>query len=201
MPQICRSTTANDMGTRLGDHAGTLFCLSAIPIFKLLLIDLQHSCEDLLIDGYVSYMFCPQDAKAYFCSLLGRMSLPIQWHVILPGGIFCAAIPPGLQSNQENQESWAIDYTIKDAGSVIPQQIWTSQKLADVQCYVCHEQLHSPIFFVQKDSGSLDISLREAMVGNCLFLQGAQQAAPVRPSSHMQIHINVSSILTFVVWV
>ena len=201
MPQIPGSTTANDVGTRLGDHAGTLFCLSALPIFKLLLIDSQHSCEDLLIDGSVSHMFCPQDAEAYFCGLLGRTSLPIKWHAILPGGMFCAATPPGLQSNQENQESWAIDYAIKDAGSVIPQQIWTPRKSADVQRYVHHEQLRPPIFFVQKDGGSLAISLREAAVGNCSFPRGAQQAAPVGPSSHwhLQIRINVSSILTFVV--
>ena len=204
MPQIPGSTIATrNVRTRLGDHwpghPGMLFCLSALPIFKLSLIDSQHSCEDLLIDGYVSHTFGPRHAETYFCSLLGRESLHIQWHVIIPEGIFWAATPPGLQSNQDNQEGWAIDYAIKDSGSVIPQQIWAPRKPSDAQRYLHHEQLRPPIFFVQKDGGSLGLSLREAAVGNCSFLRGAQEAAPVGPSSHVQIRINVSSILTFVV--
>ena len=202
-PQIPGSTTVN-VRTRLGSTGtpGTLFRLSALPIFDLSLIgsrNISRGLEELLIDGYVSHMFCPRDAEAYFSSLLRREPRHIQWHTILPEGIFCAATPPGLESNQDNQEGWAIDYAIRDTGSVIPQRIWAPRRPSDEQRYVLREQLRPPIFFVQKDGGSLGLSLREAAVGNCSFLRGAQEAAPVGPSSHVQIRINVSSILTFVV--
>ena len=155
----------------------------------------NFSHEDLLIDGYVSHMFGPRNAEAYFSSLLMREPQHIQWHPIHPEGIFRAAAPSGLESNQSNQEGWAIDYAIKDTSLVILQQIWTPRKPSDEQRYVHHEQLRPPIFFALNDSTSLGLSLREAAVGNCSCLRGAQQAAHVGPSSHAQIRINVSSIL------
>jgi len=198
-PQIPGSTTAN-VGTRLGySHPGTLFPLSALPIFKLSLMDsCDISREDLLIDGYFSHMFGPRDAEAYFSSLLMRKRQHIQWHSILPEGIFRAAAPSGLEPNQSNQEGWAIDYAIKYTGLVIPQQIWTPRKPHNEQRDLRYEQLGPPTFFVQKDGGSLGLSLIEAAAGNCSCLRGAD-VAHVGRSSHAQIRINVSSILTFVV--
>jgi len=149
----------------------------------------QH--PDLLIDGYLSHMFSPRDAETYHLSLLGRESRPIPWHVILPEEIFFAAPPPGVEPNQE---TWAIDYGIKDTGLVIPQQIWTPRKPSDEQRYVHHEQLRPPIFFAQKD-GSLGLPLKAAAAGNCMCLRDAGRVAGVGPSSHAQIRINVSSIL------
>jgi len=154
------------------------------------------SREDLLIDGYVSHMFGPRNAEAYFSSLLMREPQHIQWYSILPEGIFCAAAPSGLDSDQKG---WAIDYATKDTGLVIPQQIWTPRIQPGAQHYVHHEQLRPPIFFALNDSTSLGLSLREAAAGNCSCLRDAQQAAHVGPSSYAQIWINVSSILTFVV--
>ena len=154
--------------------------------------------EDLLIDGYVSQMFGPRDAEAYFSSLLMSKPQHIQRHTVLPEGIFSVAAPPGLESNQHNQEAWAIDYAINDMGRVIPQQIWSPRKPADAQRHGHHEQLRPPIFFAHKDDRSVGLFLREAAAGNCIRLRGAEQAARVGPSSHVQIRINVSSILTFV---
>jgi len=155
-------------------------------------VDSQH--HDLLIDGYLSHMFGPRDAETYHVSLLGRRSSQlIQWHITLPEGIFVAAPPAGQESNQD----WAIDYAIKDAGVVIPQQIWAPRNQSDAQRYVRHEQLRPPIFFVLRDGESLGLPLRDAAAGNCMGLRGAsEQVASVGRSSHAQIRINVSSILT-----
>jgi len=141
--------------------------------------------------GYLSYMFSPLDAEKYHLSLLGKDSKPIPWHVILPEKIFFAAPPPGVEPNQE---TWAIDYAMKDTGLVIPQQIWTPRKQSDEQRYVRHEQLRPPIFFALKD-GSLGLPLKVAAAGDCTCLRDANQAARVGPSSHAQIRINVSSNL------
>ena len=153
--------------------------------------------SDLLIDGYLSQMFSSCDAEKYHISLLGRESHLIQRHVILPEGNFLATPPPtpppGLESNQE---AWAIDYAINDTGRVIPQQIWAPRKPADEQRYVRHEQLRPPIFFVLKDGRSLGLPLIEAAAGDCMRLRDAGQVAGVGPSSHAQIRISVSSILT-----
>lgn len=149
----------------------------------------QH--PDLLIDGYLAHMFSPRDAEKYHLSLLGRESQPISWHVIRPEEIFFAAPPPVVEPNQE---TWAIDYATKDTGLVIPQQIWAPRKPSDEQRYVRHGQLRPPIFFALKD-GSLGLPLKAAAAGNCMCLRDADRVAGVGPSSHAQIHINVSSIL------
>jgi len=155
-------------------------------------VDPQH--HDLLIDGYLSHMFGPRDAESYHVSLLGRKSQLIQWHVTLPEGIFVAASRAGQEPNQE--ETWAIDYAIRDAGVVIPQQIWAPRNPSDAQRYVNHE-LHPPIFFALRDGQRLGLSLIDAAAGNCMYLRGAEQvASSVGRSSHVQIRINVSSILT-----
>ena len=146
---------------------------------------------ELLIDGYLSHMFSPRSAEKYHVSLLRRESLQIQWNVILPEKIFYAPPPASVS----NQDAWAIDYAIKDRGHVIPQQIWTPRKPSDELRYVHHEQLRPPIFFTLKDGG-LGLSLKLAAAGNCMCLRGADQVANVGPSSHAQIRINVSSILT-----
>ena len=94
------------------------------------------SREELLIDGYVSHTFCPQVAEAYFSALLMSKPQHIQWHSMPPEGIFYAAAPPCPESNQDDQEAWAIDRAIKHTGRVIPQHIWTPRLSPDVQRYV-----------------------------------------------------------------
>jgi len=148
------------------------------------------SREELLIDGYVSHTFGPQDAEAYFSALLMSRPQHIQWQIIPPEGIFYAAAPPCLDSNQDDQEAWAIDRAIKHTGRVIPQHIWTPRLSPDVQRYVRHETLRPPILFIHEDGGSLGLSLREAAAGNCMCIRGAEQAARVGPSNHVQLRIN-----------
>jgi hypothetical protein len=164
-------------------------------------MDAQQNFEpDLLIDGYVSRMFGPEDAEKYHASLLGRELRQIQWYTILPEfpGIFFAT-PPGPPSIESGQQGWAIDCVIKDTGLVIPQQIWAPRKTADAQRYVHNEQLHPPIFFVHKDGRSLGLPLMQASGGNCMSLRGADQPAGLGSSrTHAQIRIKVSYISAFV---
>ena len=159
------------------------------------------SREVLWIDGYVSHTFCPRDAETYFSSLLMSKPQHIQWHVSPPEGIFYAASPHGIESDQDDQEAWEIDRAIKNTGLVIPQHIWTPRLRSDAQRYVHHETLRPPIFFAHEDGRTLGLSLRDAaaLAGNCMCLRGAEQAARVGPSSHVQLRINVSSISAFVV--
>ena len=87
-------------------------------------MDTQQNFEpELLIDGYISRMFGPQAAQAYYVSLLGIEPQHVQHYTAIPEspGIFFATPPPVIGSDQQ---SWAIDYVIRDTGPVIPQQIW-----------------------------------------------------------------------------
>jgi hypothetical protein len=150
---------------------------------------------DLLIDGYISHMFGPQDAEKYHATLLRRESSPIQWYTLpeFPG-IFFAASPTESGSDQQ-PEGWAIDYLVKDTpGLVIRQQIWAPRKQADAHRYVHHEQLRPPIFFVHRDDNGLGLHLVQAAAGDCGRLRGADNVAGIASSTHAQIRINVSPI-------
>ena len=159
----------------------------------------SHSiaCEDLLIDGYVSQMFGPRDAEAYF-SLLTNKSQDMLWEIVIPSeSIFYAPAPSVPASDQHNQEAWAVDYVVKNTDSVVPQHIWTPRRPLDAQRYLHRESLRPPIFFAHKNCRSPGLSLRVAAAGNCMCLRGAEQIAPVGPSTHTQIRITVGLIFDF----
>jgi hypothetical protein len=155
----------------------------------------QDIRRQLLIDGYIAHMFDPRGAEQYHVVLLRREPRFIQWYTsdTGPPDIFFASPPPGQDTNQHD---WAIDYVVRDTGSVIPQQIWHPRKPADAQRYVYHEQLRPPIFFVHRNGADLGIPLTEAAAGNCMHLRGADQVASIGTSTHTQIRINVSPIRT-----
>jgi hypothetical protein len=145
----------------------------------------------LCIDGYIAQMFDPQAAEKYHASLLRREPGQIQLQADVGTGAFLAAPPPGPTSSQHG---WVIDYAVRDRGPVIRQKIWAPKKSSDKLRWVDHEQLHPPIFFIHKNGRDLGLPLRDAAGGNCMCLQGAEEAAPVGSSAHAQIRINVSSI-------
>ena len=143
-------------------------------------------------------MFGPQDAEAYFSVLMNNPQ-HILWKIILPERIFYAAAPSGLESDQHNQETWAVDYAIRDTGSVIPQKIWTTRKRSDRQRYVFDEPLRPPIFFAHQDGG-LGLPLTAAAAGGWTLLRNAEKVPYIGSSTHIQIRINVSSFFwTFIV--
>lgn len=154
---------------------------------------------DLMVDGYTSCMFGPQDVESYYISLLKREPRQFQWHTdINIMGAFLAPPPPGLASDRD----LVIDYAVKDAGPVIRQEIWTPKKPSDKVRRVDHEQLNPPIFFIREEGGDLGLPLIEAAEGSCVSLRGAEEAAPVDAgthSTHAQIRINVSFNLTLTV--
>jgi len=160
----------------------------------------QSIKEQLWIDGYLAHMFSPQDAEAYHASLLKRESRLIQWYASVPEspGVFFAAPPPGLESD-EPEHDWTIDLATRDTGVVIPQEIWAPRKPSDAQRYVYHEQLHPPIFFVHRDGEGLGLPVTDAAAGNCMRLRGAEQAARVGTSAHAQIRINVRTLSVLIV--
>jgi hypothetical protein len=160
-------------------------------------IDPQQKVQrgDLFIDGYIAQMFGPLDAEAYYVSLLNREPTQIQCHVDVTGA-FLDATPLELASDRYD---WVIDYAARDTGPVIQQKIWTPRRPSDRVRRVDHEHLPPPIFFIHNNGRDLGLPLVEAAGGNCMSLRGAEEEAPVGPSAHAQIRINVSSISAFIV--
>ncbi|KAF8490137.1 hypothetical protein F5888DRAFT_1742467 [Russula emetica] len=151
----------------------------------------QNVQGDLCIDGYIAQTFDPRVAREYHVSLLKREPGEIQLQADVAGtGAFLATPPPGPTSGQH---SWVIDYAVRNIGPVIRQMIWTPKKSSDKLRWVGHEQLHPPIFFIHKNGRDLGLPLTEAAGGDCMRLRGAEEAAPVGPSAHAQIRINVNS--------
>ena len=143
-------------------------------------------------DGYAARTFTPKDAEMYLVRLL-KLAHPrqIQWRTHVTGAVL-AAPPAGIMSDQRD---CVIDYAVRDTGSVIPQNIWTPKKMSDKVRNVDYEQLGCPIFFIHNNGQDLGIPLIDAAMGTCMSLRGAEGAAPVGPSVHIQIRINVSLIL------
>jgi hypothetical protein len=156
----------------------------------------EVSTPSLLVDSYSAHMFGPRNSEAYQVSLLKKSeSGEIQWH-FSDTGVFWAPPPAGLAPDQHY---WAIDLAVRETGPVIRQKIWVPKKYSDKVRRVDHEQLHPPIFFTHKNGEDLGLPLTQAAGGSCMCLRGAEEAAPVGPSSHAQIRINVSSISTLIV--
>jgi hypothetical protein len=146
----------------------------------------------LLIDGYIAYTFGSAVAERYHASLLKREPRDINCHTQVSGSlVFFFAAAPGT-NGPGPVRYWTIDYRLKDAGLVIPQQIWVPQNRTEIQRYVAHEQLYPPIFLVHMDSSDLGFPLTDVAEGNCMSLRDADQMAPVGPGSHAQIRLNVS---------
>src|SRR6267154_4703511 len=151
----------------------------------------QNVQRDLCIDGYIAQMFGPRDAKQYHDSLLRREPGQIRLQADVAGtDAFLATPPPGLTFGQHD---WVIDYAVIERGPVIRQKIWTPKKSSDKLRWVDHEQLHPPIFFINKKSKDIGLLLKDVAGGDCRDLQGAEEAAPVGTSAHAQIRINVST--------
>ncbi|KAI9454484.1 hypothetical protein BJY52DRAFT_725412 [Lactarius psammicola] len=139
----------------------------------------------LLIDGYIATTFGPRDTELYHSVLLRRECRLLQsYNLTEYPGIFFAMPPlrPDFDSRQQ-QTPWVIDYTVRNQGTVIKQQIYVPRSQ--------NEFLSPPIFFVHRN-GVLGVPLNRAAGGDCLSLQGASDPARLGAtcSTHAQIRIN-----------
>jgi hypothetical protein len=154
------------------------------------------SSLNLLIDGYISYMFGPQVASLYLCSLL-QVQDPRQVQVIhspqWPRMIFVANRMPHCRAHHQigpNQFAWLLDHTVApDGGSVVPHQLWVPQGQGDRPPYVTRAQLHLPVFFFNAD-GSLGVPVAYAAAGQ-ISLRNANEPPPLGERTTTKIRISV----------
>ena len=153
---------------------------------------------DLFIDGNISQMFSPEGAARFFARLLGvdpRSLRPTvsqeRLHAFFITSSAVQSARPSLAINGR-----PLDYAITQAGTVVPQRMWTSGILPGGQ-HFANTSLNMPVFFVHNHGTTLGLPLLRAVVnGSRATLVGAGDTAPTGNGSTMYIRINVG-ILTF----
>ena len=152
---------------------------------------------DLYVDGNIAQMVGPEDAARYFVRLLGvdARSLRPALSERPPRAFFITdsaarAVRPPLVINGRT-----LDYAVSDAGTVVPQRMWSSGNPADAQRYA-GTPLNMPIFFVRCDQATLGLTLHEAQESGRgrppLDLLGARNPAPIGNGHTIYVRINVS---------
>ena len=152
---------------------------------------------DLFIDGNISQMFSPEGAALFFARLLGvdpRSLRPTlsqeRLHAFFITSSAVQSARPSLAINGR-----PLDYAITQAGTVVPQRMWTSGIPSGAQ-HFANASLNMPVFFVHNHGTTLGLPLLRAVNGSREALIWAGDTAPIGNSSTMYIRINVG-ILTF----
>jgi len=146
---------------------------------------------DLYVDGNIAQMFSPEDATRYFARFFGidvrslrptASQEPPHPFVITTSATQNAC--PCLVVNDR-----PLDYAISQAGTIVPQRMWSPANPADAQHFP-NISLNMPIFFLHDDRVTLGLPLLKALKGVRALLQGADDTAPVGSCSTMYIRIN-----------
>jgi hypothetical protein len=163
---------------------------------------------ELLVDGNLAHMFGPEDAALYFARLLKvdvrslhptmSQGWPHAFFITSPTVQNTAApqAPPALYINRRPAQ--LLDYTIRQAGTVVPQGIWPPGNNSTSDSPPARSakatSLNMPIFFVGMDRVSLGLPLYAAIAeGDRAPLQGAGSPAPIGHGSTTYIRITVSN--------
>jgi hypothetical protein len=151
------------------------------------------SVTQILVDGYISVCFGPQNAERYFVCLLNS-NIPASRHSGREGDPFLiAAVPRHIRDQSPNQNTWILDRMVVRAGTVVPQILWTPHTVTDRRQHVEEASLQMPIFFKHTD-GRLGLPLDVAIGGRCTTLLNATHFAPLGPQTTTYIRILVGDI-------
>jgi len=140
---------------------------------------------DLYIDGNIAQMFSPEGAMRYFTRLFGvdarslrptvSQERPYSFFILSPA--VENARPPFAVNGRP------LDYAISQAGTVVPQRMWSPTDARRVS-------LNMPIFFLNNDCVTLGIPLLKAVGRDRAMLLGARDTAPVGNATTLYLRIN-----------
>jgi len=144
----------------------------------------------LLVDGYISQCFSPQQAEAFFLFLLKNNSFyAAAYYPGRQSGYFIVnSVPPHIHVQFPNPRSWIIDRGPVNYGTVVPQGLWVPHTNTDRRQHVAEAPLQMPIFF-EDTNGTLGITLEAAASGRCHGLLDAQCFAPLgnKTTTHIRV--------------
>ncbi|KAI9439239.1 hypothetical protein H4582DRAFT_2075900 [Lactarius indigo] len=155
------------------------------------------SASDVLVDGFVSQTFKPEDANNFFKLLL---KVPASHHFLQFYGIVYhqrawhithnANLVQGTSPGVPFQPTPLLDYSSRTTqGTVVPQRRWTPADEVDVQRHVEGAELQLPIYFVNSN-GSIGFPLPDILRGCGRDLYNANSFAPLggRTTTHIRIN-------------
>jgi len=156
---------------------------------------LPIQASDILVFGFIAYMFSPEDAQNFLALLLRsqdflrhyRMSYSQGvWYIIQNSPYFLPP-PPGIPPQNL---MLPLDYTVcTTQGTVVPQRRWTPADEIDVRRYVTSATLQLPIYFVNR-SGGVGFWLPDILQGRDHDLYYGDSEAPLggRATTHLRIN-------------
>lgn len=148
---------------------------------------------DLYIDGNIAQTFSPEGATRYFARLLGVDVRSLRYTVSQePPHAFFVTDLPTVQNARPHLviNGRPLDYAITQAGTVVPQRMWSPGNPTNVQ-RISNLSLNVPIFFLHNDRMTLGLPLPRAIEGDRTTLLEAGDTAPIGNCSTMCIRISV----------
>jgi len=147
---------------------------------------------DLFVDGYIAQTFSPEGAVRFFTRLLGvdAQSLRPPISQESPHAFFITSFSMQCACPSFAINGRPLDYVISQAGTVVPQRMWSSRISLDSQRNT-NISLNMPVYFVHNDRATLGLPLLKAVEGSRPTLLGASDTAPIGNVSSMYIRINV----------
>ena len=146
--------------------------------------------DDILVDGFVTHMFTPRDAFAFFTLLL---RIPdFRPYVTYSRGVWY--ISHGQQPPAGPPTQLPLDFSARATeGTIVPQRRWTPADEVDVRRYVQEAVLQLPVFFINRNGG-VGFWLPDILEGHDGDLYNRGSHAPLGGVSTTHIRINVSPL-------
>ena len=147
---------------------------------------------DLFVDGYIAQVFSPEGAVRFFTRLLGVdvRSLRPTISQESPQAFFITSFAMQCPCPSFAINGRPLDYVISQAGTVVPQRMWSSRISLDSQRNT-NTSLNMPVYFVHNDRATVGLPLLKAVEGRRATLLCAGDTAPIGNVSSMHIRINV----------
>jgi hypothetical protein len=147
---------------------------------------------DLFVDGNIAQMFSPEGAVRFFTRLLGvdARSLRPTISQESPHAFFITSFAMQCACPSFAINGRPLDYVISQAGTIVPQRMWSSRVYLDSQ-HNTNTSLNMPVYFVHNDRATIGLPLVKAVEGSRATLLGAVDTAPIGNVSSMYIRINV----------
>ncbi len=152
--------------------------------------------SDILVFGFIAYMFSPEDAQNFLALLLRtqdflrhyRMSYSQGLWYIMQNPPYFSPPPPGIPPQNL---MLPLDYNVRASqGTVVPQRRWTPADGIDVRRYVESATLQLPIYFVNRNGG-VGFWLPDILQGRDHDLNHGDREAPLggRATTHLRINV------------
>jgi hypothetical protein len=157
------------------------------------------SVNDLLIDGFISNIFSPSDARNFFALLLRTPNFLHHCRISYAQGIWYIMrnVPPPSPGLPSQSLFLPLDYDVKlTQGIVVPQRRWTPADEVDIRRHVAEATLQLPIFFVHLNGG-VGFWLPDILQGHDRDLCNRDSEAPLggRTTTHLRINVSPHALI------